>query len=74
MKIIVTKKYLIENLKENYPDDHSLPKRLTPEEASEQGINVYINNDWNYVIKGKAVNFIFYSVINLRHLYIIFNS
>ncbi len=46
MKIISVKNFPKENLEKSYPNTSSLPKRLSPEEASEKGIPIYISADW----------------------------
>lgn len=61
MKIISVKNFPKENLEKSYPNTSSLPKRLSPEEASEKGIPIYISADWYTVIKGKPICFVFLS-------------
>ena len=63
MKIISVKDVSKEELEHIYSNSSYLPKRLSPEEASEKGIPIYINSNWNYVIKGKIVCFVFLSFI-----------
>lgn len=61
MKIISVKNFSKENLEKSYLNTSSLPKRLSPEEASENGIPVYISEDWDTVIKGKTIRFVLIS-------------